>query len=1255
MAGEPLSSRRPEANSTDRTTSRRVAVGLALVLVFVAAAAAFALTLHERSMRREWYGRLAAIAEERRASILGYLEERREDAEVFAFFPSVVGVAARAPSGHDHDYLDHLEVVFEAGRERWDCRAVALLGPAFDERIRAGEPVAAEALARLREVAPNRTWVGLVGTPRGGQLVFAAPVAAARESPPAAWIVLADDAERKLGGLLRQAPAGIRFVDVLLVLREGERLVTLSSLGSRGSKTSTVDSTYSGASVPAKDAVDGRAGVGEYVDDAGVRVLAAVRHIPGPGWGLVVKVDSAEALAGLAWNRALSAAIVLSIAFALFALVRWTRAEERLAASREQGRRDERHRSVLEQVRDAVIWVDPESGRILEANGAAEELWGFPREELLGLTLFDLRPAEERDTGDPARESLRTSRTRFRALHRRRDGSDVRVEISSRLVSLDDVELLVAVVRDVTENEAALSRIQLLNRLLRTINAVDQVLVEIRDRDQALQRVCEEIVTVGGFTVAWFGVEGEGQRLVPAAFAGRTEGYFDDLSLSLTDSPERRSPTVEAFLERRPVLVNDWEADSRIAPWREAGLRRGYLSSASCPVLSAGALHGVLALYSSEKGDFVPEAVLLLEDLARDLGLALDLIDAEERRRIAEASLARSEERYRELFEHNPAPMWVFEIETLRFLAVNEAATELYGYSREEFLARTLRDIRPPEDVARLEADARVPRSAIRRSGPWRHRRKDGAELLVEIVTHDVDFEGRPARLVLANDVTERLRAEEKLRAFFDSGMAGALLGDVHGNVLAANDEFLRIVGFTRRDLDEGRLRWTEITPPEWLPADAAGIAEAKARGVCTPYEKEYLRKDGSRVPVLVGYALVGEEREESVAFILDLTTRKEAEARLAATMRLLLAIVDGSPVPILTLDAEGTVTSWNSAAEAVFGWSADEAVGRTLPIVPPDRDGEFRSFLADVLAGCAFAGREVTRRRKDGGLLEVSIAAAPLKDDAGVVTGVAAILVDVSARVHAEAEVRRLNADLEERVERRTAELVAKSKELESFAYSISHDLRAPLRAIDGFSRLLVEDHAERLEPVGRRLLEVVRENARRMGQLIDDLLTFSRAGRHELRKVRVDVGEVVRSVLEEVLPEQERGQSEVRIGALPPVAADPALLRQIFVNLLANAVKFSATRPRRMVEVSGRREPGRVLYEVTDNGVGFDMRYASKLFGVFQRLHGREFEGTGVGLALVERIVSRHGGAVSARGEVGVGATFTLSFPDEGASECP
>jgi PAS domain S-box-containing protein len=914
----------------------------------------------------------------------------------------------------------------------------------------------------------------------------------------------------------------------------------------------------------------------------------------------------------------------------------------------EVSKRDERHRLVLAQVRDAVIWVEPDSGRILEANEAAEELWGYPRAELLARTVFDLRPDENRDPRPPSGETIRESRALFRARHRRKDGSTVPVEVASRLLDLDGEELLVAVVRDVSENEAALERIRFLNRLLRTIGAVDEVLVGERDREAGLRRTCEAIVATGGFAVAWFGVPRDG-RLVPAASAGSTEGLFDEVELLVDAPPQERAPAVTAWLEGRIVVVNDWETDPRVGPWREKGLRRGYRSSAACPVRCGEEVRGVLVLYANEREAFVPDAVLLLEELARDLGLSLELAEAEERRRRAETSLAASEERYRRLFEENPAPMWVFDVETLRFLSVNDATLLLYGYSREELLGKTLRDIRPPEDVDALEKDVRVPRTGIRKSGPWRHLRKDGSELLVEVVTYDIAYEGRPARLLLANDVTERLKAEEKLRAFFDSGMVGAIFGDVHGNVLAANDEFLRIVGYPREDVDAGRLRWADITPPEWLSLDALRIGEAKERGVCTPYEKEYVRKNGTRVPVLIGYALVGEKREESVAFILDLTARREAAARLNATSGLLRAIVDGSPAPIFTLGQDGRVTSWNRAAEAVFGWTADEVLGRRLPIVPPEAEAEFRTFVAEVLGGHAISGREVRRRRRDGSAVDISVAAAPLLGEDGSVAGVATVVVDVTARRSAEAEVRRLNAELEARVDQRTAELVAKTKELESFAYSISHDLRAPLRAIDGFSRMIEEDHAEPLDVEGRRLLTVVRENARRMGRLIDDLLAFSRAGRHELVKRRVDVGHVVRSVLEEVLPESERVRTEVRLGTLPPVQGDPSLLRQVFVNLLSNAVKFTATRPRPQIEITGRREQGRVVYDVSDNGVGFDMRYAGRLFGVFQRLHGREFEGTGVGLALAERIVARHGGTIRAFSEPDRGARFTVSLPEE------
>lgn len=237
-------------------------------------------------------------------------------------------------------------------------------------------------------------------------------------------------------------------------------------------------------------------------------------------------------------------------------------------------------------------------------------------------------------------------------------------------------------------------------------------------------------------------------------------------------------------------------------------------------------------------------------------------------------------------------------------------------------------------------------------------------------------------------------------------------------------------------------------------------------------------------------------------------------------------------------------------------------------------------------------------------------------------------------------------------RMEHLAAELMAANKELDAFSYSVSHDLRAPLRAIDGFSRILEEEHAERLDPEGRRLLGVVRSNAQRMGRLIDDLLSFSRIGRTEVRRAPTDMGGLVRAVFAELVTgEAERARVELRLGDLPPAAADPALMRQVWTNLLANAVKYSGPRERALVEVTGGREGDRLVYRVRDNGVGFDMTYAEKLFGVFQRLHAvHEFEGTGVGLALVKRIAVRHGGDVWAEGRLDEGATFGFWLPDQG-----
>jgi len=247
--------------------------------------------------------------------------------------------------------------------------------------------------------------------------------------------------------------------------------------------------------------------------------------------------------------------------------------------------------------------------------------------------------------------------------------------------------------------------------------------------------------------------------------------------------------------------------------------------------------------------------------------------------------------------------------------------------------------------------------------------------------------------------------------------------------------------------------------------------------------------------------------------------------------------------------------------------------------------------------------------------------------------------------------QVSRSHHDLEAKVAQRTQALEGTNAELESFSYSVSHDLRAPLRAIHGFARILLEDHQTKLDPEAQRLLGVIDQNTRRMGQLIDDLLSFSRLGRKELASARVDMTEMARVVADELRrAEPERnGQLEVRIDPLRPAQGDRALLRQVLSNLLQNAMKFTRAQPHAQIEVGSRPDGTETVYYVKDNGAGFDARYVDKLFGVFQRLHStEEFEGTGVGLAIVKRIVQRHGGRVWAEGKLNEGATFYFSLPD-------
>jgi signal transduction histidine kinase len=256
----------------------------------------------------------------------------------------------------------------------------------------------------------------------------------------------------------------------------------------------------------------------------------------------------------------------------------------------------------------------------------------------------------------------------------------------------------------------------------------------------------------------------------------------------------------------------------------------------------------------------------------------------------------------------------------------------------------------------------------------------------------------------------------------------------------------------------------------------------------------------------------------------------------------------------------------------------------------------------------------------------------------------------EMAERQHADAEVRKLNEELEQRVADRTTQLEQANKELEGFSYSVSHDLRAPLRAVVGFSKILIEDHAGQVGEDAVRKLNVIQSEAHRMGQLIDDLLAFSRLGRKAMNMIELDMTELARATYAGLNGQYQVAPVDLRLGSLPRAKGDRVLLGQVWANLLSNAVKFSSKREKPVVEVSAISDEKEHIYFVRDNGAGFDPRYQNKLFGVFQRLHSaNEFSGTGVGLALVQRIVSRHGGRVWADSKPGEGATFYFTLPKE------
>jgi PAS domain S-box-containing protein len=628
---------------------------------------------------------------------------------------------------------------------------------------------------------------------------------------------------------------------------------------------------------------------------------------------------------------------------------------------------------------------------------------------------------------------------------------------------------------------------------------------------------------------------------------------------------------------------------------------------------------------------------------------AVSFTDVTERRR-AEEALRESGQRLQNIIESAMDAIITVDAEQ-RIVIFNQAAStmlrcpvaEALGQPLERFIPQRFRGAHGAH-VSKF-GNSETTSRAMGSLASLRGLRADGVEIHIEASISQVESFGKKLFSVILRDVTEREKAETAMRelaAIVTSSSDAIISKTLEGVVTNWNPGAQFIYGYTAGEMIGQSV--TRAVPPDRLD-EFRSIMELVRRGERVhDCETVRIRKDGQRIHVALSVSPLRDQIGKLIGastIARDITERKKAEQALLENTRLL------DLTQVLVRDMDSRIVMWNQGSEKLYGFTRDEAVSSISHELLKTQFPEPIEAIDEKLKRTGRWEGELVHRRRDGSVLVVASVWVLHRDQQGRPLHILEANTDVTLKNAAEQEIRKLNNELEQRVHERTAQLEAANKELEAFTYSVSHDLRAPLRHISGFSRMLAEEAGPVLPPDAQHYLERIQGGTRRMGMLVDDLLNLGRIGRQTLRLQVAEVRPIVDELIDELQPESVDRQIEWRIGVLPVLDCDPGLLKQVLQNLLANALKFTKSRAPAIIEVGQEQEDGKPVIFVRDNGVGFNMKYSDKLFGVFQRLHRQEdFEGTGVGLATAQRIIQKHGGRIWAEAEIDKGAAFYFTI---------
>jgi PAS domain S-box-containing protein len=630
------------------------------------------------------------------------------------------------------------------------------------------------------------------------------------------------------------------------------------------------------------------------------------------------------------------------------------------------------------------------------------------------------------------------------------------------------------------------------------------------------------------------------------------------------------------------------------------------------------------------------------------------------KRKKAQSELQESENKFRQTFDLSPVGIVMVGLDK-KFLRCNNAFSQSLGYLAGELVGKAISDVTFPEDdklgmsEMGLILNGKLDRYQVQK----RYLRKDGqivwGEVLISLVR---DSSGNPQYfLAIIQDITERKRAEESLRLknlVFDASLAANAIANTDGIITEVNNSFLKIWGYPCKDDVIGK------PIPDFHDDPDEALIVLKGINDNGEWEGDYIarRKDGSKFIVHGLATTVKDETGKTIGYqsaMIDITEPKHAEESLRESERRLREAQEMAHLGFWYWDVNTGYVEWSDEVFKIFCLDPKEftpQIDSILELSPWEEDHLRDKELINRAVNSHSSGSyEQKFLRPDNSIGYYYSTFQGNYNEKGDLTSIVGTILDITERKIAESQIRKLNEELEERVIKRTEQLEAANKELEAFSYSVSHDLRSPLRTVHSFTKILIEEYENLLDDEGKRICRIISSGATQMGELIDDLLSFSRIGRSSLNPTLLNMKTIASSVSDDLTNDIDKTKINLKIGKLHKAFGDLALIKLVMTNLISNAIKYSSKKPDSKIIIGSVKEGDKIIFSINDNGVGFDMQYKHKLFGVFQRLHGEtEFEGNGVGLAIVQRIINKHGGQVWAEGEVDKGATFYFSLPAGG-----